>query len=120
MPRLSQAVITERLTLHREGYTDKQIAQAQGVNAEAINNWRRRRGLPLNRARNINKGNRFQLLYRRGPGYETTEHERQLVRECIGKLCQVTENSNKKITFNGISMYLEEWRQEYGGTTKEA
>jgi hypothetical protein len=118
MPRLSQAVINERLTLHREGYTDKQIAQAQGVNAEAINNWRRRRGLPLNRARNINKCNRFQLLYRRGPGYETTKHERQLVRECIGKLCRVADSSNRTITVNGISRYLEEWRQEYGGVTE--
>jgi len=112
-------ITAERIRLHSKGYTDGQIAQMEGVSNALINSWRRRVGLPVNSVTPETRVRYTRPLRRRSPDYETTEHERQLVRECIGKLCRVADNSNRAITANGVSRYLEEWRQEYGGATKE-
>ena len=108
--------LAERINLHADGYTDGQIARAQGVSRELIQSWRSRRGLPINRARKTkSKVKKYMLLFQRSPRYKTTEQERELVRRCIGRLYSLTENSKEPVTVNDISRYLGEWRAMYGG-----
>jgi hypothetical protein len=108
-------ITAERIRLHSKGYTDGQIAQMEGVSNALINSWRRRVGLPVNSVTPETRVRYTRPLRRRSPDYETTEHERQIVRECIGKLMAITKGSKRRVTVAGISNYFELWREEYGG-----
>ena len=97
IPLLPEQEEQRRRNLYDAGCSDGQIARELGVTVPAIYQWRKARGLPINRAHN---------------GYKRIRP--YVISNYIHKFIALCAKTNEPPTAEGLEKYTKQYVREYG------